>query len=341
MPSATSAPTASPVAGYLSCVGHTFEASALEGPDAESGTGAAAEVLRAFITEYPTYPTFAGDEVPLPTSGWRELSALPNEVTFGVADPSATEFLSVLTVVRLDSGAWTMDTFNSDCGPLFEVTGVEEQPVVEIGSGPALDPPLPPFLACDGLTFPSGAIIGTSPARPAVGDIADALSAVVREPSAWHVLVSVPGRVVYGSIDQTSKPWQLRHVTVEATPEGWQATDPDGVCDLRAVPGPDLNVASWTLDETPTSADRSLRVLVMEEACASGRTAEGRIEPPLLFLDKDRVIVTIGVRPAGGGQDCPGHGSAPYTVELGQALGDRVLLDGGVYPPLNVRAGAG
>ena len=137
------------------------------------------------------------------------MSALPNEVTFGVADPSATDFLSVLTVARLDSGAWRMDSFNSDCGPLFEVIGVGEQPVVEIGSGPALDPPLPPFLACNGLTFPSAAIIGTGPARPASGDIADALSAVVSETSAWRVLVSVPGRVVYGSVDQTSKPWRL------------------------------------------------------------------------------------------------------------------------------------
>jgi hypothetical protein len=58
-----------------------------------------------------------------------------------------------------------------------------------------------------------------------------------------------------------------------------------------------------------------------------------------VFLDEGRVIVTIGVRPRGGGQDCQGHGPARYTVELPESLGDRDLLDGGVYPPVVVRPG--
>jgi len=135
-------------------------------------------------------------------------------------------------------------------------------------------------------------------------------------------------------------PWRVRYLPVEAQPEGWRVTDFDGGCDLRALDDPHLDPASWTLAKRPTPGGRSLDVWVTAERCASGHSAEGRIEPPTVLVDDGRIIVTIGVRPRPGGQDCPGHPAARYTLELPESLDGRDLLDGGVYPPVLVRAGS-
>lgn len=77
----------------------------------------------------------------------------------------------------------------------------------------------------------------------------------------------------------------------------------------------------------------SIPVLVKEWACAGGSDAAGRIPDPQVAYRDDAVIVTFRVIPRGGPQDCPGHPPTPFTVELSEPLGGRVLLDGGVDPP--------
>ncbi len=70
-----------------------------------------------------------------------------------------------------------------------------------------------------------------------------------------------------------------------------------------------------------------------ERSCASGQSSEGRVEDPLIVYRDDAVIVTFFVEPLDGGQECPGNPPAAVDVELGEPLGDRLLLDGGVWPP--------
>jgi hypothetical protein len=41
----------------------------------------------------------------------------------------------------------------------------------------------------------------------------------------------------------------------------------------------------------------------------------------------------FAVRPLPGGQDCPSNPPTRVTIDLGQPLGDRTLLDGGRLPP--------
>jgi len=97
-----------------------------------------------------------------------------------------------------------------------------------------------------------------------------------------------------------------------------------------------LGAASWWLDPTfprPTPDSVSIHGLVLEEACASGKTPEGRIETPLVNLSETTVTVTIGVRPLPGTQDCQGNPPFPFTFDLPEPLADRTLLDGGEVPP--------
>ena len=73
--------------------------------------------------------------------------------------------------------------------------------------------------------------------------------------------------------------------------------------------------------------------MVTERACASGQSSEDRIAEQQIDFQNGTIIVTFRVRPLGGEQTCPGNPPTPVTVDLGGALGDRRLLDGGREPP--------
>jgi len=68
--------------------------------------------------------------------------------------------------------------------------------------------------------------------------------------------------------------------------------------------------------------------VVLEKACASGDSAEGRIHKPEIEYEEDAVIVTVRVRPKGGFQECPANPPTCYLLELDEPLGSRVLLMG-------------
>jgi hypothetical protein len=102
-----------------------------------------------------------------------------------------------------------------------------------------------------------------------------------------------------------------------------------------ASAGPPSGGATWAL---PPDADvgpntQEFVALVTEIACASGQTSEGRILPPEITYDDTSVTVTFFVRQLVGAQACPGNPATPFTVTLGEPLGARELLDGGVRPP--------
>jgi hypothetical protein len=94
--------------------------------------------------------------------------------------------------------------------------------------------------------------------------------------------------------------------------------------------------ASWSLDpsfEAPTAASTELHILVEEGACASGRSALGRMSAPLIHATAEAVTITIGVRPLAGPQDCQGNPGTPIVVRLVEPLGNRTLVDGGSAQP--------
>ena len=97
-----------------------------------------------------------------------------------------------------------------------------------------------------------------------------------------------------------------------------------------------LGAASWWLDPAfpkPTGDDVTIHAMVLEEACASGKTPAGRIEPPMMDFSDTAVTVTIGIRPLPGDQDCQGNAPFPLTFDLDEPLAGRTLLDGGEVPP--------
>lgn len=91
--------------------------------------------------------------------------------------------------------------------------------------------------------------------------------------------------------------------------------------------------ATWRVDGTLDRDSTRLPLLVTERECASGRSAEGRIQQPDVDYTRDAVVITVRVERRSGDQDCQGNPETPYLLELDEPVGDRRLLDGGTSPP--------
>lgn len=102
----------------------------------------------------------------------------------------------------------------------------------------------------------------------------------------------------------------------------------------------EFGAATWALDPqfpSPFANTTELHILVWERACSGGSPATGRMSGPVVEYTSASVTITIGVRPiqAAPGMlvTCPMPPGTPATMQLGEPLGTRDLLDGGHIPP--------
>lgn len=129
----------------------------------------------------------------------------------------------------------------------------------------------------------------------------------------------------------------LAHITgASNVPEGTWLLVQAGPCAPRVVMDTDLEPADLVLAAEPAADATSIDLLVHERACASGQSAEGRIEVVDLDETGDQVRLRIGVRPRDGDQDCQGNPATPFTIELSEALGAREIVDASILPPRTV-----
>ena len=132
----------------------------------------------------------------------------------------------------------------------------------------------------------------------------------------------------------------LVSVSLENGPSGWRVNG-WGDCQPQLKLPPNLGEASWGLDPAqpvPDAATRSFTALVTERDCASGQPSVGRIVGPAVLKEPGRVLVAFGVSPLGGGfHTCPGNPATPTVVDLGEPLGNRLLIDPSSLPHADVR----
>jgi hypothetical protein len=129
-------------------------------------------------------------------------------------------------------------------------------------------------------------------------------------------------------------PW----VQVAAMPaaDGW-TVDLYGQCQAQPVTPDGIGLADFWLDPAagrPGPDATTLSGFIRERSCAGGQPPNSRIQAPMVVFGEGSVVVTVTVRQRPGVQDCPGNpDTTRITIELGQPLGDRVILDGSVFPP--------
>lgn len=209
-------------------------------------------------------------------------------------------------------------------------------------AGPPLGPLEPGAIRYICSEFPFDPAILEAPANDEQADtrFAAALRALIEPPvrphlpkTGWHLLGSdddsaefVTGSAQDGLTLVAVEPWEGLVRAVEY-----------GSCQPELVYLPPVRIAEWEPDpEGRLGRDTTTFVaLVTERECASGQAAIGRIvAPTLAFLD-DRVLIAFGtVPPVGDGvATCQGNPPVPIRVDLGQPLGDRVLVDPAIWPP--------
>lgn len=118
--------------------------------------------------------------------------------------------------------------------------------------------------------------------------------------------------------------------TVDEATASTQFVDTNGT-----DPNPELSEpfpAWWLLDPSsvPTPESTELHLVVTERQCASGISAEGRIEATVSYTETEVAIAVI-VNSVGGYANCPGNPPTTFTVQLAEPLGDRAIV--GADPP--------
>ena len=102
-------------------------------------------------------------------------------------------------------------------------------------------------------------------------------------------------------------------------------------------PAAEAGSATWWVDSQliPLAPETTtIKGFVMETACASGQSPEGRVNEPVIQYTAESVTVTFTIAPPpGDAQDCQSNPEFPVEVTLSEPLGERALLDGGTTPP--------
>jgi hypothetical protein len=161
-------------------------------------------------------------------------------------------------------------------------------------------------------------------ARPAPMEVAEKLAG-------WRELARTDDEVLFGR----GLPPQL--LTVAATRgvrNRWSPLGASNARPLRAVRD-GVRASSWRLDPTyePGSDALELRILVTERTMATGTPAASRLLAPDLYLDEQRAVLRVYVRPLEGYVGRTGKHETPVIVRLPEPLGARRLVDGALYEP--------
>lgn len=224
------------------------------------------------------------------------------------------------------------------------------------GIGGAPPYPIDVPLRCEGISDPRlPSIVSSTFREPSDGDFAG-------HPSAPALLAAAGSTV--GEMALPASGWRLASASTMSAlylagggPElegalvfahlalrsGTWAVEASGPCRPELDESGTAMAAAWEL--APGAAldpsSTSLAVLVTERACASGKAPGDRLREPVVRYGDGWVAIGFTVTMQPGGQDCPGNPAVAVRVTLDQPLGNRVLLDVGQFPFMQIIAPAG
>lgn len=196
----------------------------------------------------------------------------------------------------------------------------------------------PPGFAPELLDQPANAELEDHPSSAALrAAIAEAGPDIDLLPESGYWLVSRENGVAqYLAREAPGGDIEFASATLEDQGGGWKLLG-WGQCQPQIVLER-LSLATWVLDPdlpAPDAETTSFTALVMERACASGQPMGARLQPPSITYGQESVVVVFAATPLGGDlQTCPSNPPMRAVVELREPLGDRELLDGAFFPPV-------
>jgi hypothetical protein len=126
-------------------------------------------------------------------------------------------------------------------------------------------------------------------------------------------------------------------VTIERDGDTWQAAGFGGCRFMTSTTLAEFGIGAWVAapGSVPDPHSSTLDVLVMERECASGQPPVGReIRPVVLSGEEVLEIVVLIEAPGGLAQTCQGNPWHRTTIDVGEPIGERTLVDGHVSPGL-------
>lgn len=211
------------------------------------------------------------------------------------------------------------------------------------------------LLSCGDATWPEGELDDLPPLDTLPEDVLAAVDdmgePVVDRSLPWRVAVQDGPDVVLVRALEPNEPdatggathaaLSLFRVDGEPTlpPGTWHIAGGD-ICTPRLAEGNEGGRAEVRLADTPSPGDTSLQLAVMERACASGQSAEGRVVIDELHLTDTEVRVRVSViPPPGDDQTCQGNPWTQLEVDLGEPLGERTVVDANLVPAQELMVG--
>ena len=194
--------------------------------------------------------------------------------------------------------------------------------------------------ACTDLPFPTDRLLVRG-AENEPGPEADALRAVLATnegfiagvpfpKSGWTRAVETGNKVQFVAFEMrqiVDRPWYL--IAFQLRNGRWNR-DYTGECRLRpAGLANGVDPGEWWLAKSAEPTDRMLTAFVREDGCSVGPVLPSRVGTPIVAPRADVVKVVIPVRSSDDG-GCTG--ATPITIDIGQPLGNRRLVDAGVFP---------
>lgn len=144
----------------------------------------------------------------------------------------------------------------------------------------------------------------------------------------WRVLARGEKEVLFGH----GGPAHLLSVTMrqEGLRQHWSCASSGATQWALRASRDGIRASSWRPDPSwqPDPADTELRLLVTEQAFASGQRADGRLLAPDIYADEHELVLRLFVSPRPGYQTGARSPETPVRVLLDEPLGSRQLIDG-------------
>ncbi len=149
----------------------------------------------------------------------------------------------------------------------------------------------------------------------------------------WSIAERTERRLVL--LGRASDPADLAWMSFDRVDDGSWTTTGFGGCRIQvSAVGFGPARAAFDPDREPDRASTDLPLRIIEVACAGGQAPDGREIVPVVRETPTTIEVIVLVESVVGGASCPGNPPVPITVELDEPLGDRIVLDGSVQPPV-------
>ena len=169
--------------------------------------------------------------------------------------------------------------------------------------------------------------------------LANDLKALDPLPASGYWLVSRDERVAeYLARSPGTPDWEFASATIGNTGGAWKLVGWGNCHPSIVLDG--LSRATWTLEagaDVPAADATTFTALVTETVCTGGQPMDARLLPPAITYGADSVLIVFAARPLvfdeGVVVTCPGNPASRVVVRLREPLGERQILDGGLFPP--------